>query len=127
MGYDPVNCIMEDREGNIWVGAKDGLHQLRRQAFSTYTKKNGLTHNNVMSVVEDSDHSALDDLVFQRRDSQRPLLPVGLRYADSLRGLRPICSAVDPAMQIFQSILLPGLILFPCHPSTPGAALRFNP
>ena len=34
-------------------------------------------------LIEDRNHSALDDLVFQRRDSQRSLLPVGLRYVDS--------------------------------------------
>jgi hypothetical protein len=66
-------------------------------------------------LVEDRHHGALDDLVFQRRDSQRSLLPVGLRYVDSFGGHRPVRSAVDPAVQIFQSILQPGLILFPCH------------
>jgi ligand-binding sensor domain-containing protein len=44
-----VNCIYEDRTGNIWVGASryDG------KSFQTFTAKDGLTNNNVNSIIED--------------------------------------------------------------------------
>jgi hypothetical protein len=35
-------------------------------------------------LIEDRHHRTLDNLVFQRRDSQRSLLPVGLWYVGSL-------------------------------------------
>ncbi len=80
----------------------------------------------LVDLVEDRDHRALDNLVFQRRDSQRPWFAVGLQDVDSPRGRRSIRSAVDPAMQIFQSILQPGLILFPCHAVHSGRRLTFE-
>src|ERR1022692_5252251 len=80
----------------------------------------------LVDLVEDRNHSALDYLVFQRRDSQRPWFAVGLQDVDSPGGCCPIRSAVDPAMQIFESILQPGLILFPCHAVHSGRRLTFK-
>src|SRR5438128_4705477 len=37
----------------------------------------------LVNLVEDRHHSLLNDFVFQRRDAQRTLPPVGLRYIDS--------------------------------------------
>ena len=36
-----------------------------------------------IDLIEDRDHGMLDDLILQRRDAQRALPPVGLRYIDS--------------------------------------------
>ena len=37
----------------------------------------------LVNLVEDRHHSLLNDFVFQRRDAQRTLPPVSLRYIDS--------------------------------------------
>src|SRR5204863_1193653 len=42
------------QEHNIWIGAKDGLYRLNPKRFVTYTQQHGLSHNNVISVLEDS-------------------------------------------------------------------------
>src|SRR5206468_3111769 len=55
--FDRVDSIFEDREGNIWIGAFEGLTRLRVKAFRSYTKQEGLNHNNVMSICEDKDGS----------------------------------------------------------------------
>ena len=50
-------CSQEDQEGDMWVGARDGLHQLRPRRFLAYTRQQGLQHNNVTSVMEDKEGS----------------------------------------------------------------------
>ena len=37
----------------------------------------------LINLIEDRHNGLLDDLVLQRRDAQRTLPPVGLRYIDS--------------------------------------------
>src|SRR5713101_2655952 len=69
-----------------------------------------------ITLVEDADHRLLNYFVLQHRDPQRPLLAVGLSNPVSLGGLRPVRSAVNPAVQIDESLLQPGLILLPRHP-----------
>ncbi len=50
---DLIYTLFEDREGNLWVGAQDGLYRLRPARFTAYTTEDGLSRNNVMSVLED--------------------------------------------------------------------------
>ncbi len=69
----------------------------------------------LINLIEDGHHGLLNNLVLQRRDAQRTLPPVGLRYIDSPRGLCPIRSTVNPAVQIGEPILQSGLILLPRH------------
>ena len=54
----------------------------------------------LIDLVEDSDYRVLDDLIFQRRDAQRPLPAIGFRDIDSARRLSPICSTMHAAMEI---------------------------
>jgi signal transduction histidine kinase/ligand-binding sensor domain-containing protein len=50
-----VLALMEDREGNLWVGTEtDGLHILRDQRFRTLGVRDGLSSNATTAVVEDS-------------------------------------------------------------------------
>jgi signal transduction histidine kinase/ligand-binding sensor domain-containing protein len=50
-----VLALMEDREGNIWVGTEaDGLHILRDQRFRTIGAREGLTSDATTTVVEDA-------------------------------------------------------------------------
>jgi site-specific DNA recombinase len=66
-------------------------------------------------LIENGHHSLLNDFVFQRRDSQRALPPIGFRYVDPSRGLSPVRSTMHAAVQISQQTFQPRLILLPCH------------
>jgi len=49
-----VLALMEDREGNIWVGTETGgLHILRDQRFRTVGAREGLSSDATTTVVED--------------------------------------------------------------------------
>lgn len=53
-----VRDIIEDREGNIWIGTYgQGLLRFTGRAFSSFTMKDGLTSNAVMSIVKDQSNS----------------------------------------------------------------------
>src|SRR6516162_3698290 len=70
----------------------------------------------LVNLVEDGDHSLLDNLVLQRRDPQRALSSVCFLYIDSSGWHRSIGSAMHSAMQVDESILRAGFILLPCNP-----------
>src|ERR1700674_1379821 len=67
----------------------------------------------LIDLVEDRHHGLLNDFVLQRRDAQRTLPPISLRYKDSSGGFCSVRSTVHPAVQIDKSILKPGFILLP--------------
>jgi hypothetical protein len=52
----------------------------------------------LIDLTEDRDHRLLNDLIFQRRDAQRTLPPIGFRDINSARRLRPVRSTVHPPM-----------------------------
>ena len=62
---DRVRCIMEDRQGNMWIGTANGLNFLSVQYLKTADKKfrtikrypgpGSLSHNDIISIVQDSD------------------------------------------------------------------------
>src|ERR1019366_4542934 len=64
----------------------------------------------LINFIENGHHGLLDELVLQRRDAQRTLSSIGLRYIDSSRGLRSVRTTVNPAVQIGKPTLQPGLI-----------------
>ncbi|MDO4181328.1 MAG: two-component regulator propeller domain-containing protein, partial [Bacteroidales bacterium] len=57
---EKINCILEDRNGTIWLGANgNGLYQLVEDkdgsfVFRNYTRKDGLPNNTVIGMVEDN-------------------------------------------------------------------------
>ena len=65
--------------------------------------------------VEHHDGGALDDLVLQGCDRQRPLLAVRLRDICPAGRLRPIRSPMDPSMQIVEPGLKVCLVVLPRH------------
>jgi ligand-binding sensor domain-containing protein/signal transduction histidine kinase len=52
-----VYAFMEDRERNLWVASEQGLERLTPKPFRTYTKKDGLSLNTVVSVCASHDGS----------------------------------------------------------------------
>ena len=55
-----VNCLLEDREGNIWIGTDKGLMcclppKDNAATLVHYTTESGLTENTVRTLFEDSD------------------------------------------------------------------------
>ncbi len=50
---DVINTIFEDREQSLWVGGRDGLYRLSPARFVSLTMQDGLSGNNVVSVLED--------------------------------------------------------------------------
>src|SRR3954464_10390500 len=79
-------------------------------------------------LIKNSDHALLNDFVFQRRDPDWTLPPIGLRYVYSSRGLSPIGSPMHTTVQ-YRSASRPSTpVSYSRHvtSSTPGAACRFN-
>ena len=76
--------------------------------------------------VEHHDACALDDLVFQSGDRQRPLSTIRLRYVRPARWLRPIRSSVDPSMQILELALEVRLVVLPRHPIHAGGGFALE-
>lgn len=50
-----ILSLFEDREGSVWVGAKSGLDRFRDSAILPFTVREGLAHNNAVSIVEGQD------------------------------------------------------------------------
>ena len=53
-GLMSARAILEDREGSLWVGTRDGLLQLKDDKFILYGSRNGLPVDPVRAVFEDS-------------------------------------------------------------------------
>jgi len=53
--YNPINFFLEDRENNLWAGrTNDGLFCYRDGPLATFAVEEGLGHNMVRAIVEDS-------------------------------------------------------------------------
>nr|WP_325063855.1 diguanylate cyclase [Lysobacter panacisoli] len=48
-----IASLLEDAEGNIWIGANGGLFRLRETLFGRYTRRDGLSGDYVRAVMED--------------------------------------------------------------------------
>lgn len=71
--------------------------------------------------IEHRDERTLNDLVFQRGNTQRTLL-IGTRLGNepSPDGQRPISAAMDSCVQVLKVALQPHLVVLPCHAINPG-------
>ena len=47
-----VECLLVDREGNLWVGTDAGLNRLRRSSLSVFGQDEGLGYGPVQGLVE---------------------------------------------------------------------------
>ena len=50
-----INCLLQDREGYVWVGTDAGLYQLRPRLMRAYSVAEGLPHRECWSVCEAPD------------------------------------------------------------------------
>ena len=57
LSNDVVNCLFEDREGNVWAATEAGLDRFRDFPVTTISKREGLSHNTVDSVFASKDGS----------------------------------------------------------------------
>jgi two-component sensor histidine kinase/ligand-binding sensor domain-containing protein len=49
-----IGCLLEDREGSIWIGTEDGLDRLTKATVQTIGLQQGLLHESVTGMAEDS-------------------------------------------------------------------------
>ncbi len=52
-----VYTVFADAEGAVWVGSEEGLTRLTPKTFQTYTRKDGLTLNTIVTVCASRDGS----------------------------------------------------------------------
>jgi len=48
---DDVQCLFEDRAGNIWFGTQGGLSRYDGKSFTSFTAKDGLVNDAVYSLA----------------------------------------------------------------------------
>ncbi len=52
--YQNVHCIIQDKDGNIWLGTTgEGVYRYDGKEFTQFTEKDGLSNNSVWSIIED--------------------------------------------------------------------------
>ncbi len=54
LGHE-CECLLEDRNGNIWIGTNSGLSRYDGKRFVTFTKRDGLADNSAQSLHHDRD------------------------------------------------------------------------
>ena len=48
-----INCLLQDKTGNLWLGTDAGVSKYDGKNFTHYTKKEGLSNDAVKSILED--------------------------------------------------------------------------
>jgi ligand-binding sensor domain-containing protein/signal transduction histidine kinase len=48
-----IHALLEDTNGNLWIGTAHGLNCLRKGKFTAYTRTNNLAGNDVRAIAED--------------------------------------------------------------------------
>lgn len=65
--------------------------------------------------LQDRSNGALDDLVFQRRDPERSVLPVRLRDIRPAAGQCSVHTSMEPVVQVHEPFLDVDLVIAPCE------------
>ena len=52
-GLPVLYSITEDKKGGLWLGTNNGAVYFKDSSFSYYNKRNGLTDNNIFSILND--------------------------------------------------------------------------
>ena len=77
--------------------------------------------------IENLDHGALDNLILQRRDPQRPLPAIRFRDVGTKARLCPIGAKMDTAFKVAQMRFQSLSVGVPCHPVHTGRRVPFQP
>jgi ligand-binding sensor domain-containing protein len=48
-----VTCLLQDTQGNIWIGTASGVTKYNGYSFTNFTTEQGLANNNVRAVIQD--------------------------------------------------------------------------
>ena len=56
LGHE-CGCLLEDKDGNIWVGTSSGLSRYDGREFIIFTDKDGLANNSVNCIHQDGDRN----------------------------------------------------------------------
>lgn len=58
LATNDVRAVIQDREGNIWIGTNGaGIQKFTGRAFSTFTAEDGISGNIVMDVLKDPNNN----------------------------------------------------------------------
>lgn len=53
LSYFNVRCLLQDREGSVWIGTDVGLNQYRGERFTLYDRQDGLPNDIVWATCTD--------------------------------------------------------------------------
>ncbi len=53
LNHNQVTCLLQDRNGNLWIGTLGGVSRYDGKSFTNFTEKSGLSNNKVYSILED--------------------------------------------------------------------------
>jgi signal transduction histidine kinase/CheY-like chemotaxis protein/ligand-binding sensor domain-containing protein len=101
--HGQVNAVLEDRQGNQWVGTSDsGVIRLAGDKASTYMAVDGLNDNNVLSLFEDREGSiwvGTSNGLDRFRDAS--LTPISSKEGLPSNETRSIIGARDGSLYVF--------------------------
>jgi hypothetical protein len=106
-------CVVDRVEESTDVGVEHPVHAFPMESGRERVQRTMLAASGAKPIrepdeillvdrVQHLDDRSLDDLVFQRRHSDRPLSAIRLRDEDSSDGLRSVCSSSYPLGKIFE-------------------------
>src|SRR6478672_306163 len=76
--------------------------------------------------VQHPAYRLLDDFIFQCGNRERALLAIGLRYVLSPRRQSPICSPLDPSVQVLDPAIKVCFVVLPCQPIHTGCGVSLK-
>ena len=66
-----VGSLVEDKDGNLWIGSNCGAQKIARYGFTTYDETDGLGSRNVSSIFENSTGELFVSILGKQRDVSR--------------------------------------------------------
>ena len=72
--------------------------------------------------IQHRDHRSLEKLILQRRDTQRPLSPIGFRNIPTPTGQCAVRAPMNPSMEVSKIALQFLLVVLPCHSIHSGSS-----